>query len=73
MGGLASSEIPTTVPFPPCGENCAVLGIFALSDATRFAGLAAEGDGDTGCDENLSAAKIYLYGGSLWPCRLPLS
>ena len=25
-----SSEIPTTVPFPPCGENCTLVGISSL-------------------------------------------
>ena len=37
-----SSEIPINAPFPPCGENCALMGISSLSAATGFAGLAAE-------------------------------
>ncbi len=31
----ASSEIPITALFPPCGENCAVMGISSLPTATR--------------------------------------
>nr|WP_325237861.1 hypothetical protein [uncultured Oscillibacter sp.] len=38
----SSSEIPTTVPFPPCGENCTLVGISSLSAATRSAGLAVD-------------------------------
>ena len=41
-----SSEIPITAPFPPVGENCAIMGISSLSAPTRSAGLGAEGDGD---------------------------
>ena len=35
-----SSEIPTTVPFPPYGENCTLVGLSSLPPATRCAGLA---------------------------------
>ena len=34
-----SSEIPNTAPFPPYGENCALLGISSLPNRTRCAGL----------------------------------
>ena len=34
-----SSEIPNTAPFPPDGENCALLGISSPPNRTRFAGL----------------------------------
>ena len=34
-----SSEIPTTVPFPPCGENCTLVGISSLSGRIRCAGF----------------------------------
>ena len=40
-----SSEIPTTILFPPCGENCTLVDISSLSTVTRFAGLAVERDG----------------------------
>ena len=40
----ANSEIPITAPFPPCGENCAVMGISSLSAEIRFAGFSAELD-----------------------------
>ncbi len=46
--GRTSSEIPNTVPFPPCGENCTLLGIPSLSAAIRFAGFAVERDGGCG-------------------------
>ena len=44
----ASSEIPITAPFPPSGENCAMMGISLLPTATHsspalVAGEAAEG------------------------------
>ena len=35
VGACSSSEIPTTVPFPPCGENCTLVGISSLSAAIR--------------------------------------
>ena len=41
-----SSEIPINAPFPPCGENCALMGISSLSAEIRFAGFSAEKDGD---------------------------
>ncbi len=44
----SSSEIPIIAPFPPVGENCAMMGISSLSAPTRSAGLGAEGDGDAG-------------------------
>ncbi len=37
-----SSEIPITATFPPCGENCAMMGISSLFAHKRFAGLRAE-------------------------------
>lgn len=43
-----SSEIPTTVPFPPRGENCTLVGISSLSARIRFTGFRAEKTGDTG-------------------------
>ena len=30
-----SSEIPITAPFPPCGENCAMMGTSSLPTATQ--------------------------------------
>ena len=39
LAGGASSEIPMTAPFPPCGENCAIMGISSLPGPTRSAGL----------------------------------
>ena len=44
----SSSKIPTTVPFPPCGENCTLVGISSLSARIRFAGFRAEKDGGCG-------------------------
>ncbi len=43
---FGSSEIPITAPFPPVGENCAIMGISSLSAPTRSAELGAEGDRD---------------------------
>ena len=34
---VTSSEIPTTAPFPPCGENCAMVGVSSLSGQSRQA------------------------------------
>ena len=39
LAGGASSEIPMTAPFPPYGENCAIMGISSLPGPTRSAGL----------------------------------
>ncbi len=39
------SEISITAPFPPRGENCAMMGISSLSAEIRFAGFSAEKDG----------------------------
>ena len=36
---MASLEFPRTAPFPPCGENCAIMGISSLPGPTRSAGL----------------------------------
>ena len=42
----ANSEIPTTVPFPPWGENCTLVGIFLLSGRTRCAGSRPDFEAD---------------------------
>ena len=36
---MTSLEIPMTAPFPPRGENCAIMGISSLPGPTRSAGL----------------------------------
>ena len=36
---MASLEIPRTAPFPPYGENCAIMGISSPPGPTRSAGL----------------------------------
>lgn len=43
MNTRTSSEIPITAPFPPFGENCAMMGISSLSTRKRFAGSRVEG------------------------------
>ena len=42
----ANSEIPTSVPFPPWGENCTLVGIFLLSGRTRCAGSRPDFEAD---------------------------
>ena len=44
----ANSEIPTTVPFPPWGENCTLVGIFLPSGRTRCAGFRPDFEADIG-------------------------
>ena len=38
-GITTTSEEVSTVPFPPCGENCTTLTPSSLPNRTRFAGL----------------------------------
>ena len=52
-----SSEIPITAPFPPCGENCALVGISSLSAPTRSAGLGAE-SGNMGCGPHILGQRM---------------
>ncbi len=42
----ANSEIPTTVPFPPWGENCTLVGIFLPSGRIRCAGSRPDFEAD---------------------------
>ncbi|MCI8479558.1 MAG: hypothetical protein HFG08_01550 [Oscillibacter sp.] len=39
---VTSSEIPIIAPFPPYGEDCAIMGISSLSAEIRSAGLSAD-------------------------------
>ena len=53
-----SSEIPTTVPFPPCGENCTLVGIFLLSGRIRCAGFRPDFEADIRFASFLSTQDI---------------
>ncbi len=53
-----SSEIPTTVPFPPCGENCTLVGISSLSGRIRCARFRPDFEADIRFASFLSTQDI---------------
>ncbi len=69
-----SSEIPITATFPPCGENCAMMGISSLFAHKRFAGLRAEERGGEGPRQNRvhSPDRARRHDSEQEPCRLTL-